>query len=146
MIFRLYTVYNKHEMIKNWQSSQRKIASIITNARIIMYTTVVHEALSLIACIVNERLKSLNLVWKQVQNVFHHFMRLVLSKHTLSCIFSDRRLRLYLDFHRWLMHSVILCFLHDRRSTFSPFKFYFKLFLALKIKELKYFIAIFNCS
>ena len=37
MIFRLYTVYNKH---KNWQSNQRKIASSIGSARIILLSTV----------------------------------------------------------------------------------------------------------
>ena len=33
MIIRLYTVYNKHDADKNWQSNLTKIASIIASAR-----------------------------------------------------------------------------------------------------------------
>ena len=36
MIFKLYTVYNKHDDDENWRLSQRKIASIIASARIIL--------------------------------------------------------------------------------------------------------------
>ena len=44
MIFRLYSVHNKHELKKkNWQSNQRKITSIIASARIILLPTVSHK-------------------------------------------------------------------------------------------------------
>ena len=45
MIFRLYTIYNKYEMIQmiprdvlqiSWQSNQRKFACIVASARIIL--------------------------------------------------------------------------------------------------------------
>ena len=40
MIFRRYTVYNKHDDDKNWLSNQRKTVSIIASARIILLPTV----------------------------------------------------------------------------------------------------------
>ena len=40
MIFRPNTVYNKHCDTKNWRSNQRKIASIIASAQIILLPTV----------------------------------------------------------------------------------------------------------
>ena len=40
MIFRLYTIYNKHEVGKNRQSNQRKFTNIIASARIILRPTV----------------------------------------------------------------------------------------------------------
>ena len=42
MTFSLYTVYNNHK-IKKWQPNQRKIANIITSARIILLPTVWYE-------------------------------------------------------------------------------------------------------
>ena len=39
MIFRLYTAYNKHEMIKIGSKNQRKISSIMEGARIILLST-----------------------------------------------------------------------------------------------------------
>ena len=43
MIFRLYTVYNKHDMIKMTVKNQIKIASIIANDRIILLPTVIQS-------------------------------------------------------------------------------------------------------
>ena len=40
MIFTLYTVYNKHKMLKTGNETRKKIARIIANARIILLTTV----------------------------------------------------------------------------------------------------------
>ena len=41
MIFRLYTVYNKHNDDKNWRSNHRKIASIIAFAPVWLLSTVI---------------------------------------------------------------------------------------------------------
>ena len=40
MIFRRYTVYNKHNDDKYWLANQRKTVSIIASARIILLPTV----------------------------------------------------------------------------------------------------------
>ena len=40
MIFRLYTVYNKHEMIKIVNQTREKIECIIASARIILLSTI----------------------------------------------------------------------------------------------------------
>ena len=42
-IFRLYTVYNKHGVIKIGNENQRKIASTVTSARIILLSTVCND-------------------------------------------------------------------------------------------------------
>ena len=43
MIFRLNTVYNKHDDTENWRSNHRKIVSIITSDRIILLWTVLFK-------------------------------------------------------------------------------------------------------
>ena len=44
-VFRLYTAYNKHEMIKIGDQTREKIASIIARARIILLPTVTTDRL-----------------------------------------------------------------------------------------------------
>ena len=39
--FRVYIVYKNHKDEKNWLSNERKIMSIITNAKIILLPTVI---------------------------------------------------------------------------------------------------------
>ena len=41
MIFSLYTVHKKHDDNKNWRSKNRKLTSIIINARIILLSNLI---------------------------------------------------------------------------------------------------------
>ena len=43
MIFRFYIIYNKHDDDKNWQSHQRKTASIIASDRIILLSYFIED-------------------------------------------------------------------------------------------------------
>ena len=51
MIFRVYTAYDKHAMIKIGNKNQRKIASIIACVRIILLSTALEMAFEVLKII-----------------------------------------------------------------------------------------------
>ena len=71
MIFRLYTAYNKTDK-KNWQLNQRKIASIIASARIILLPIVYKAYSSTVEQIYgkNEFYKQLNDILLNMNGLF----------------------------------------------------------------------------
>ena len=74
MVCTFYTVYNKHEMIKIGKQNQRKIASIMANARIILLPTKCRIELNSISVNSIYKFASSSIISKNKPHIFKLFI------------------------------------------------------------------------